>query len=155
MRLYTSFSLFVAVFVAGLCSGHFAYAQLTLDPYPDRGADFDWQDDSAVTAPITPAVDALENGVGVGAGGSYWSVGAGQDLRSVLEAWSKDSGVEFIWDISGHEFSALRSIEMSGGYEEAVRVLLNQYVEHAVRPVARLYLETAERKKTLVISLAD
>ena len=82
-----------------------------------------------------------------------WTVNAGQDLRSVLSAWSANAGVDFIWDISNMNFVAPQSLNLNGSYEEAVGSLLDIYAGQAVRPVASLHLAKGNRKKTLVVTV--
>jgi hypothetical protein len=142
-----------------------ASAQLRLNPYPVAAPEnnFDWKKEayrseaapsnSGVTA-IAPMPDENQLVSIPVARGPVWSVVAGQDVRSTLEQWSKSQGVDFIWDGGVQSFQALRSVDISGVYEEAVRTLLEQYDGKDVRPVGAIYLANASQSKTLVVSVA-
>ena len=84
--------------------------------------------------------------------GHSWNASVGQDLRDVLKGWSSEEHVKFVWDMDMN-FVIPMSINVPGTYEDAVRVVLDQYKGQDVRPVANLYLPRDDRQKTLVISL--
>jgi hypothetical protein len=137
-------------------------AQLRLNPYPVAAPEdnFDWKSDAyrAEKAPMPTAIAPMPDEEKLVklpvARGPSWSVVAGQDVRSILEQWSKAQGVEFIWDGGIQSFKAVKSLDISGAYEEAVRVLLGQYDGRDVRPVGTIYLANASQKKTLVVSVS-
>lgn len=161
MRLLSLFA--GSLLLCGLASADVS-AQLRLNPYPVAQPEnnFDWKVDSyrAGSAPIRSDISSIapmpdeQELVAVPVDrGPLWSVVAGQDVRSVLEQWSKAQGVDFIWDGGVQNFRALNSVDISGAYEEAVRSLLEQYEGKDVRPVGKVYLANASQNKTLVISV--
>lgn len=145
-----------------LCYPSVSRAELVVNPYPVGGApetvqvksvDVTGAEEEVLLPEIEPEAGLSPVEALLEAPAGYWSVKAGQSLKSVLEGWSKRQGVRLVWDVEGHDFKTAWGLEISGAYEEAVRVLLDQYNEHSVRPVAKLYLPRQEQKKTLIVSL--
>ncbi|MCK6418337.1 MAG: toxin co-regulated pilus biosynthesis Q family protein [Alphaproteobacteria bacterium] len=83
---------------------------------------------------------------------SPWLAYAGADLREVLAHWSRRAGIELIWS-SGSDFPVLNTLELGGSYQEAVRILLQQYDSQYIRPVGTIH--NVGGKKTLVIQAWD
>lgn len=83
---------------------------------------------------------------------SPWLAYAGADLREVLAHWSRRAGIEIVWS-SGSDFPVLATLELGGSYEEAVRILLQQYDGQYIRPVGTLHQRGGRR--ALVIQALD
>lgn len=68
---------------------------------------------------------------------SRWSAPAGANLQLVLQKWSKDEGVDFVWQ-SHHEFLLKRPVHTSNSYEAALQAVLGQFSNEGIRPAAQL-----------------
>ena len=86
--------------------------------------------------------------------GRGWRALEGANIRQVLEEWTQDAGVELIWD-NQNAFAVLDSFEMQAPFEKAVQILLDQYQESQVRPVATLHVDPQTREKTLIVRVLD
>jgi len=82
-----------------------------------------------------------------------WGAQTGQDMRDVLQNWSNLAQVDMVW-ANENNFPVLRPLDMSGTYEAAVQGLLDQYRAEGFRPVAKLYHNTPQKKRVLVIETA-
>lgn len=146
------------------------------------GYDLQWQasdngkvvQDMAVTGRFEDAVAQLlaENRAGTGIKGRFddgrtvgrstgvatssasgWSAAKGADLRSVLNGWAQQEGVQIIWQTSAGMPSVKSVIRQSGSFESAVQALLDQYADDSRRPVAQLNIDPVTKKRTLSIDL--
>lgn len=79
-----------------------------------------------------------------------WMTHRGETVRSVLERWGTESGVEVVWQ-GERDFGLMRPIKVDGAFENAVRVLLDQYMNEAERPVGHLQLDNGSGRKRLTI----
>ena len=79
-----------------------------------------------------------------------WQAFRGADIRDVLELWSADAGVSFMWNTSSR-INVLNNMSVSASYENAVRDLLEQYRGRAHRPVASLHIDDKTGARTLVV----
>ncbi len=79
-----------------------------------------------------------------------WQAFRGADTRDVLETWAKESDVEFIW-ASDEGFEVLETLSIDTTFENAVRILLEQYDVHDLRPVASLHIDPNTRHRALVV----
>ena len=86
--------------------------------------------------------------------GPVWAALAGANISQVLGNWSRDAGVELIWE-TPNAFAVLESFEMGGTFESAVQNLLDQYKNNQVRPVATLHIDPESGQKTLIVKGLD
>jgi hypothetical protein len=82
--------------------------------------------------------------------GGRWSAETGASLQSVLQNWSKKAGVELMWE-SGQGFAVRSPISTNASYEDALRVLLEQYSDQRVRPQAQLNNDPNTGRRVLFI----
>lgn len=94
----------------------------------------------------TEQVDVVEEG--------QWRALEGQNIRQTLEQWSQAADVALIWD-NANAFAVLEPFEIRGDYEQAVQMLLDQYMRSEVRPVATLHLDQESQQKTLVVRIVE
>ncbi|MCB9981367.1 MAG: TcpQ domain-containing protein [Rhodospirillales bacterium] len=94
----------------------------------------------------TEQVDVVE--------GVQWRALEGQNIRQTLEQWSQAADVALIWD-NVNAFAVLEPFEIRGDYEQAVQMLLDQYMRSDVRPVATLHLDPENQQKTLVVRIVE
>lgn len=81
-----------------------------------------------------------------------WRALEGTDLKNVLRRWSIKEGVDFIWDID-QSFLIRQSVKTTADYPEAVALLLSQFEEQAIRPVAQLNKDPQTGKTALIVRL--
>jgi hypothetical protein len=79
-----------------------------------------------------------------------WSAPAGANLQLVLQQWSKDEGVEFLWQ-SHHEFILKRPVQTSNSYEAALQAILGQFSNENIRPAAQLNNDPQTGKRILFV----
>ena len=88
------------------------------------------------------------NAAGIGSG--RWNAPAGSSLQQVLAIWSRQAGVELIWE-SNEGFAVKAPVSMNGSYEDALQKLLNQYVSDSVRPAAQLNNDPISGRRVLLV----
>lgn len=89
----------------------------------------------------------------MGAGASNngrWSAPVGTSLQQVLQTWSKEAGVELVWQ-ANQGFAVRLPVNSSGSYEQALQSLLNQYTDEKVRPNAQLNNDPVTGRRTLFV----
>lgn len=79
-----------------------------------------------------------------------WRASEGQNIRDILETWSQEAGVKFVWE-GRNQFAVLQTLDKNTTYENAVRELLDQYQKNEVRPVGQLHVDPATGERTLVV----
>lgn len=82
-------------------------------------------------------------------GGGQWSAPVGASMQQILQQWSKQAGVEFIWQ-SNQGFAVRRPVS-AGTYEEALQSLLEQYSDEKIRPNAQLNNDPQTGRRTLFV----
>ncbi|MCB9989295.1 MAG: TcpQ domain-containing protein [Rhodospirillales bacterium] len=95
------------------------------------------QEGIAVTMDPVPAQD-------------IWKAAAGSDLKGVLSAWAVQANARLLWD-TDKTFAVLEPVSMTGTFEMAVLLLLEQYQGAGVknRPVGQIYRDPGNGQKTL------
>ncbi|NCC21190.1 MAG: hypothetical protein EOM26_01860 [Alphaproteobacteria bacterium] len=81
---------------------------------------------------------------------SGWQAIRGTDLRTVLQLWAREAGVELLWD-SPIDFPVKNTLNARGSFESALESVLEQYSDDPLRPVGRLHNPSGSGKKFLVI----
>ena len=71
-------------------------------------------------------------------------------MQQILKNWSKQEGVEFIWE-SNQGFSVLSPVNVNGSYEEALQSLLGQYNNLRIRPAVNLNNDPVTGRQTLFV----
>lgn len=79
-----------------------------------------------------------------------WHATPGANLQQVLHQWSRNAGVEFVWQ-SNQNFTIKHAINSSGSYESALQSLLNQFVNDGIRPAAQLNNDPVTGRRILFI----
>ena len=79
-----------------------------------------------------------------------WRAVAGANAKQVLDFWSRDAGVEVIWNAQDN-YGVIETVDMEGTFEEAVATLLGQYKRNYIRPVGSLHVDPTSGDKTLVV----
>lgn len=79
-----------------------------------------------------------------------WDATDGQSLETVLRNWSSLANVELIWDVGG-QFETPQTMSLEGRYEDAVRLLLEQFEDREIRPLGSLHINQEGGKKILVV----
>ncbi len=80
-----------------------------------------------------------------------WSARKGTTLRHVLEEWASRAGVELVWNTE-YDFPVQASVNINGGFDEAVRTLLRGFNQATPQPVAIMHKATAENTAVLVVT---
>jgi len=81
-----------------------------------------------------------------------WNAPAGASLQSVLDRWAAQAGITVIWNASINA-PVKQNLTMSGPFEAAVQVLLDQYMDDSVRPVGALNTDPQTGARTLTIDM--
>lgn len=79
-----------------------------------------------------------------------WSAQKGQSAYKILSQWSRNAGVDLIWN-SQFLVDLHDDIQVSGAYEDAVQQLLMQYEGLNAGVHGSLFIDDVSGKKTLVI----
>jgi hypothetical protein len=82
----------------------------------------------------------------------HWRALKGANLRQVLDAWTRNTGVQFIWS-ADQDFAVQRSLSFQGTFDAAVKALLAEYDGQSSRPKGRIYQQPGTGKPVLVIEL--
>lgn len=80
-----------------------------------------------------------------------WHALQGTSLRSVLEQWGKESGVMIVWN-TDQTFPLQANVKHQGKFEEAVQIVLTQFVGQGVRPAAQLNQDPDTGERALIIN---
>lgn len=81
-----------------------------------------------------------------------WRALEGTNLRKVLNRWCVRENVKLMWNVD-QIFLIRQSVNETTGYAEAVALLLSQFNDQSVRPVAQLNTDPDTGKTSLIISL--
>ena len=79
-----------------------------------------------------------------------WSAPAGASLQGVLEFWSKQAGIDFVWQ-SGQNFELKRGINNTQSYESAIQSVLEQFAMEGIYPQAQLNKDPITGRQTLFV----
>lgn len=81
-----------------------------------------------------------------------WQASSGSNIQSVLEQWAGRAGVAVVWQ--DYMSVAVKStVNVKGGFEDAVQALLDQYGAERNRPVGQLNIDPKTGQKTLLMSM--
>lgn len=108
---------------------------------------------AAVNAPVSseiPVADVAPISLVPLDTGTFWSASAGENAYDVLMQWSRSAGVDLIWD-SEFLVDVRDSVDVSGGYADAVTALLEQYQGLRAGVEGVLYVDDQSGRKTLLI----
>lgn len=86
----------------------------------------------------------------VSGGVGRWNAPAGSSLQSVLDMWSREAGVELIWQ-ANQGFAVKAPVASNGSYEEALQDILGQYAIDSVRPAAQLNNDPMTGRRILLV----
>ena len=84
----------------------------------------------------------------------HWKAKRGKNMTDVLAAWSDKAGVDFVWD-SSNDFVLLETVDANETYENAVRVVLDQYKDSQIRPVGSLHIDPQNGERVLIVQDAQ
>lgn len=79
-----------------------------------------------------------------------WSAPAGANLQLVLQKWSKDEGVDFVWQ-SHHHFILKQPVNTGNSYEAALQAVLTQFTSDNIRPAAQLNNDPQTGERILIV----
>lgn len=79
-----------------------------------------------------------------------WSAPSGASLQGVLEFWSKQAGIDFVWQ-SSHNFELKRGINNTQSYESAIQSVLEQFAMEGIYPQAQLNKDPITGRQTLFV----
>lgn len=144
------FSATAAAFVLLLASQADLRAEISINPYP-LGQGGNKARKTSEPLNIRPDAAPARNPFAGATSSSQWQAFKGASAHDVLESWSQDAGVEFVWN-TDEDYGIPQTAKLSGSYESAVETLLNQYGNEYGRPVGNLYVDPSSGKKTLVVS---
>jgi len=82
-----------------------------------------------------------------------WTARTGNTLRSVLQLWSEQEGVEFVWQ-SNRNYPILKNYNSTENYSQAVGELLDMYLDDDLRPIGHLQIDPESNRKRLTIVTA-
>lgn len=82
-----------------------------------------------------------------------WQALEGASLKDILRRWSRDSGVELVWNMD-QMIELKESVKLQGSFTDAVAGVLQQYSTDEFRPVAQLNKDPETRQQILIIRLA-
>ncbi|HEY8189446.1 MAG TPA: TcpQ domain-containing protein, partial [Micavibrio sp.] len=100
----------------------------------------------------SPADIIVNNGDGQPPSEMHWRALKGSNLRQVLDSWTRNTGVQFIWS-ADQDFAVQRSLSFQGTFDSAVKSLLAEYDGQSSRPKGRIYQQPGTGKPVLVIEL--
>ena len=124
-------------------------AELSINPFPLGQGKSAEPTDKPVPLMGEPA-PVMAPVVSLPSQASEWKAPRGASARDVLNLWSQDAGVQMIWH-TYDDYDVVKNIKLEGTYEEAIAVLLNQYVRNYIRPVGNLHIDPQTGQKTLVV----
>lgn len=110
---------------------------------------------SAVASPSSPQqlapsrIGGSSQGM-VGRGSVKWNAPAGSSLQQVLSIWSKQVGVELLWE-ANQGFAVKRSVNTNGSYESALQLLLDQFSNDSPRPAVQLNNDPVSGRRVLLV----
>ncbi len=81
-----------------------------------------------------------------------WTAAQGASMENVLNQWAAKAGVTLVWKASINA-PVKQAVTMSGPFEAAVQVLLDQYMNDSARPLGSLNVDPATGVRTLTISM--
>ena len=67
-----------------------------------------------------------------------WRAARGIDLQDILTLWSKEANVTLVWQ-SETSFALPAAVSLTGNYEEAVSLILEQFRGQELAPTGKLY----------------
>jgi hypothetical protein len=79
-----------------------------------------------------------------------WTAERGDTLRKVLADWCHRSGVELQW-LAEYDYPVEASAHFSGGFEDAVRLLLAGFENARPQPIAELHTNSSAGQMLLVV----
>lgn len=79
-----------------------------------------------------------------------WSAERGDNLHKVIQNWAKRAGVEVNW-LAEYDYPLQASFNVTGTFEEAIRILLTGFQEAHPQPVAELHNNPGVGQKVLVV----
>ena len=79
-----------------------------------------------------------------------WAAEKGQSAYKILSQWSRNAGVDLIWN-SQFLVDLQNDVAVNGSYEEAVQEILSQYKGRSAGVHGSLFVDSVSGKKTLVI----
>jgi hypothetical protein len=79
-----------------------------------------------------------------------WAAVKGQDLRSTIESWGAQQGLQVIW-MADSPYTVQRSVNFQGPLTGALSRLLEQFGGEAERPVGRIYNDPTLNGQVLVV----
>lgn len=79
-----------------------------------------------------------------------WSAKPGDSLRQVLTEWSRNTGVDIMWQ-SNTGFRVKRPVSANGSYEAALQSLLQQYQGDSLRPAVQLNNDPVTGERVLFV----
>ncbi|MCB1538715.1 MAG: TcpQ domain-containing protein [Alphaproteobacteria bacterium] len=79
-----------------------------------------------------------------------WTAARNSSLRSILEDWSKQAGVELYW-AAEYDYPIQSPVSIDGTFEDAVQTLLKGLSESKPRPLGRLHPNLPNGPAVLVI----
>jgi len=164
MALTTGFEEAVQTLIAQSAAANGIQADLRGDTTKMRNASYNQQGVSKMPTALKPVMRepvslapqsrispmARSNGSMSQPRAAKWRIGQGSDLRSALEAWSKQAGVELFWD-ANQQFIVRQSIANNGSYESALEALLGQFANDSVRPLAQLNNDPVSGRRILIV----
>ncbi|MFN3701337.1 MAG: TcpQ domain-containing protein [Alphaproteobacteria bacterium] len=86
-------------------------------------------------------------------GNFKWSAHSGDDLRTTISRWSREEGVDLIWE-SDNQYNVLMTVQLNESYESALLSLLNQYRSNSPgssKPVGEMFIDPESGSKALII----
>ena len=81
---------------------------------------------------------------------NHWRALQGTNLRKVLQRWSAEEGVNFVWD-TDQQFYVPQSVKATTDFADAVSLILSQFQGQPIRPKAILNFDPETKSKALVI----
>lgn len=81
----------------------------------------------------------------------YWTADQGESVYSILQQWSRDAGVDLVWN-SQFLVDVRKPLSVSGAYEDAVSLLLEQYSGLRAGVSGTLHIDDVSGRKTLIIN---
>lgn len=95
----------------------------------------------------------FDDGRSAAASASGYSARPGADLRTVLNGWASQAGVQLVWKTSEGMPAVKNAVPQSSSFESAVQSLLDQYADDMRRPVADLNIDPKTQKRTLLMDM--
>ena len=99
---------------------------------------------STMPPPMPLSPPPVSGGVG------RWNAPAGSSLEVVLDTWSREAGVELIWQ-ANQGFVIKTPVFSNASYEQALEELLGQYAIDSVRPAVQLNNDPVTGRRILLV----